>query len=57
MTVRSVSVDALFGEAPTNPRLLALRSRLAALDIDALSPRQALDLLAELHSEAQRAAP
>jgi DNA mismatch repair protein MutS len=44
----------LFGEAaPTDPRLLALAERLAAVDADELSPRQALDLLAELSSDAR----
>ncbi|HET8771417.1 MAG TPA: DNA mismatch repair protein MutS [Gemmatimonadaceae bacterium] len=42
---------ALFGAA-SDPALERLRDRLAAIDTDALTPRQALDLLAELSADA-----
>ena len=43
----------LFGEAPADPALVELREHLAGLDVDALTPRQALDLLADLHARAR----
>lgn len=44
----------LFGEPAEDPRARALRDRLAILDVDALTPRQALDVLADLQAEARR---
>ncbi len=40
----------LFGAAPATAPGDALRERLAAIDVDAITPREALDLLAELQA-------
>ena len=45
----------LFGAAPAVAAGDALRDRLAAIDIDAITPREALDLLAELQALARPA--
>ena len=45
----------LFGAAPAVAAGDALRDRLAAIDTDAITPREALDLLAELQALAQPA--
>ena len=44
----------LFGAAAAPPVSDTLRDRLAAIDIDAVSPREALDLLAELQTLGRR---